>query len=494
MSLQARDQWWDCCYCLREVNTQIWGWHCPECSHQWCENCNLGSIDCSKILSYLTPRPILHERAPQKRLHIALNNVYSECFADTGCEINCISYNYAKIFGGAIIRKRCTFSLPIIGCKIHCLGQTTISVRFLDEPWCVQRCTFWVFNALPCNVLVGRQFLERTGTLVEHAIRLRPFDSEHNKSPLFRSIGHPQEYIQCWLNCHPLKALVDTGAEVNLISTSFLCTLDGHGDTIIVDDDQTEITFADGSTVQVVGRVDLMLGFSKPTDIKPSIYQLLNNSKQSPKPSTTVLTMPRNTVILESFYVVADLKYKVVLGETLLATVDAYNTLGDSFAQSRKRKSSEIAVIRKCKKGEKRMMSSPYRATVVVQTDQEQFNEKYSVETDRHEALLETINNKFIQRIITEDQYRKELEDANREHKSWAQANRDSLLQYCPRAYDDIITPTIASAYTASASSGTSGQSTTQTTSGSSTASQSTPQTSSALATIIRRTKSFFWK
>jgi hypothetical protein len=427
---------------------------------------------------------------------MSLNNVYTECFADTGCEINCISYDYATKLGAKIIRKRCTFTLPIVGCKIHCLGQATLTVTFLEEPRSVQRCTFWVFSALVCSVLVGRQFLEETRTLIEHASRLKPFNSEQNRNPLFRSIGHPQEYIQCWLNAHPLKSLADTGAEVNLISASFLRTLtrDGHVDTTIDYDDRTEITFADGSRVQVAGRVDLTIRFSKPTQTRPLIYKLQNNTKQSPKLANAVLRMSKDTVIVESFYVVNHLKHKVVLGETLLATVDAYNVLRESFSQSKKRKSSQIAVIRKCKKGERRIMASATRATVVVQTDQEQFNEKFSVEIDRHAALLETINYKFKQQVIAEDQYRKELEDADKEHKSWAQANRDLLRQYCPRAYDNIMTPTVAGVYTASASSGTSGQSTAQTSSVSSTATQSMPQTSSTLATIIRRAQSIFGK
>jgi hypothetical protein len=479
------DMWW-CCSCQREVSVQAWGWYCPDCAHPYCETCVVMD-DSPQPSSQPVLQPMLHQRAPRRCLHIALNNFNSECFADTGCEINCISYNYATKLGAEIIRNRCEFSLPMIGCKIHCLGQTTLAVRFLDEPRSVQQCTFWVFNALVCNVLVGRQFLEDTRTLVEHASRLRPFDSKQNRSPFIRSIGHPQEYIQCWLNGQPLEALVDTGAEVNLISTSFLRTLDGHGDTTIDYYHRIKIAFADGSKVQVVGRVYLMLGFSKPTQTQPSVYKL-HNTKHSSKLATTVLRMSKNTVVVDSFYVVDHLKHRVVLGETLLATVDAYNTLGKSFSQPKKGIASEIAVIRKCKKGEKRILSSAYRATVVAQTDQEQFNEKYSVETDRHGALLETINNKFIQRGITEDQYRKELEDANKEHKSWAQANRDLLRQYCPRAYDNIMTPTIASTYTASASSSTSGQSTAQTSSRPSTVSQSTTRTSSALVTPIQST------
>ncbi|KAM3069232.1 hypothetical protein ACMFMG_010747 [Clarireedia jacksonii] len=62
------------------------------------------------------------------------------------------------------------------------------------------------------------------------------------------------------------------------------------------------------------------------------------------------------------------------------------------------------------------------------------------------------------------------MEDADTQHKIWAQINRDLLLQYCPRACDDIMMPTTASAHTASASSGISGQLTPQKSSGSSTA------------------------
>ncbi|KAM3077917.1 hypothetical protein ACMFMF_004332 [Clarireedia jacksonii] len=87
-----------------------------------------------------------------------------------------------------------------------------------------------------------------------------------------------------------------------------------------------------------------------------------------------------------------------------------------------------------------------------------------------------------MQHVITEYQYLKDMEDADTQHKIWAQINRDLLLQYCPRACDDIMMPTTASAHTASASSGISGQLTPQKSSGSSTA-NNTPNLVLALVT-----------
>jgi hypothetical protein len=33
--------WWLCCYCRREINPKIWGWHCPDCTHAWCMACTV---------------------------------------------------------------------------------------------------------------------------------------------------------------------------------------------------------------------------------------------------------------------------------------------------------------------------------------------------------------------------------------------------------------------------------------------------------------------
>ncbi|PQE14630.1 hypothetical protein CJF31_00007726 [Rutstroemia sp. NJR-2017a BVV2] len=33
--------WWFCCYCRREVNSEIWGSSCPDCTHQYCVYCTV---------------------------------------------------------------------------------------------------------------------------------------------------------------------------------------------------------------------------------------------------------------------------------------------------------------------------------------------------------------------------------------------------------------------------------------------------------------------
>ncbi|CCD51903.1 predicted protein [Botrytis cinerea T4] len=33
--------WWSCCACSREIDSNTWGWYCPDCSHPCCTYCSV---------------------------------------------------------------------------------------------------------------------------------------------------------------------------------------------------------------------------------------------------------------------------------------------------------------------------------------------------------------------------------------------------------------------------------------------------------------------
>ena len=92
-----------------------------------------------------------------------------------------------------------------------------------------------------------------------------------------RSVGYSHELLSCWLDGSAVSSLPDTGAEINIKSSSFASKLKPETRNNIDNTDRPSIPFADCSVKRTLGRIDLTLTLSKPDHLPSSMYQLLDS-------------------------------------------------------------------------------------------------------------------------------------------------------------------------------------------------------------------------
>jgi hypothetical protein len=183
--------------------------------------------------------------------------------------------------------------------------------------------------------------------------RLKDEKETAAKKPAMRSVGRVGEHIQCWLNGIQHWSLPDTGADFNLISSAFARTLgyDVLGRLPIKTSDCVPIQFADYSTTTTRGSIEIIISFCEPDVTQGSTHKLVDSGVGiAVKPKGEILK--RNPTITDTFYVIDELEHDVVLGETLLAPVDAYNQHPRNLRKSDLGNESLIAIGRRKKGGE----------------------------------------------------------------------------------------------------------------------------------------------
>ncbi|KAH6666046.1 hypothetical protein B0J14DRAFT_605193 [Halenospora varia] len=456
MAQMIRENWWRCCMCGRDgINPDIEGGNCPNCGHADCSFCYRPQSQ-QRILvvptgdslplddyqpSASTPNTIFHVRAPRRHLQMVIGNIFtpSVC-ADTGSDINCVSFSFIKRFGVRIATegRPIAFRLPIKGKRIWSIGDIQLACSFPVEPYMRQTCKFYVFDSFVCDVIVGRKFLRKTGTLDLHQDRLQQIGYLTGNRAAVRSIGCSKEHMWCYLDGKIFSAVPDTGAEINLISWECAQGLgysdEQGGKTINKEDIPTELYLADKSSAVVLGTVDLTVSFSTPSTISTTVHKLVDATALTPSQAVEAITkrLAHTGFICDTFYVVKDLRDDAILGESLLATLDAYNRHKTNFLISGTDKSS-IAPFWVKKKGEGK--SRPGFSL----TEREQFRDSFNLECDRYDREKERIEDLRRRLKIDNERADREHSEAIQQHVLWVRQNRVLLDRYYPEYYQQVV-------------------------------------------------------
>lgn len=185
---------------------------------------------------------------------------------DTGSALDVVSEDFAKANGLSInSTKARQFRLPN-GAYSRTIGHIKAEFRFDGEDTRYER-IFHVVSGLPEDVIIGREFLEKTQTMTLHGHRIREYvrpcvlsgarvfllhDTLADTDPAQRTV------LPCTINGQPAEALPDTGSDLMLISGDFA----RRHNFEIYTDLRTLVQLADGSTTWTDGMVlDAELGF-----------------------------------------------------------------------------------------------------------------------------------------------------------------------------------------------------------------------------------------
>ena len=359
---------------------------------------------------------------------------------------------FATKLGVRISMDECVFDLPIKGRELQSVGTAMIECRFPFEPFMTQVVKFFVFDKFLRNVVLGRGFLRATQTLDIYQERLLELDAMPAATAVVRSMGPGIEYVQCWLDGTPLWSLPDTGSEINLISSDYAEKLGYNLDIDewhINNEERMLVEFADCSTIMTNGTINLEVSFCAPNFSDSFARRLIDPScapatkgrtskaqrfaQPGIAPDPKIEAIAPTPRIIETFHVIGNLQYDVILGETLLATVDAYNQYNENFRVREGRPASLIAVGRKKKTGEG---SGKKRA---VLTEEQQFNNDFSNECDRYEKDTQEIEDGQLCGTIPEEMVSVRKDQVRQTRLAWLREHRELLERFHPGYYEKMV-------------------------------------------------------
>jgi len=367
----------------------------------------------------------------------------------SGSEVNCIDEAFAKkrnltIDYGAPSHR---FDLPIRGRQIRSIGQAFISCSFPEDPdrkKSRQYC-FYVFESFKlCAVLLGRVFLRTTRTLDLYQHRFKEIKGNPQNPFVIKLVGNIDERVSCWLDGTPLSSIADTGAGINVMSPKFARRLGYHDDPgcKAIQKNETDrifVEFADGSEARASGRINITIAFSEPSKSVTKVLTLVDSISGSKSFKTGTGTIGRNSSISEPFYIIQGLRHDVILGETLLATVDAYNQHARNFKTSSRSRdnTTSIAPIWEKKKKEGRKQTHP------ACSKEEQFKDNLDVQLDIYEKKMVDINKKQTKGELLHEQAEYERACAKHARDTWMWENKELMDQIFPGDYEKHVYETM---------------------------------------------------
>jgi hypothetical protein len=271
---------------------------------------------------------------------------------DTGAQINAISVQTLKRLRGqfqsqwgslddAVNVANSSSTDAICQVTIHCrLTQASLVAQFYSN------CVFHVFSELASgvNAIMGRAFLDAAQILTTRSYLLRE-RVDHQNIPRCMSIGPLKSSglrLPVYLDSKLITAFPDTGSEIDLISRA--CAL-LHRFNIqqLQVTDKRDVQFADGQVDTLSGKVRVK--FDTFTEPVLSTRSTLSTKCDEPAPSLTPSSKEwktSGTTYLDvassaspdhnrTFYVLDSLPYDVVLSQSLLHSIDAFNLHASSF-------------------------------------------------------------------------------------------------------------------------------------------------------------------
>ena len=185
---------------------------------------------------------------------------------------------------------------------VKALGRTTVNCSFAKEPTIELRCLLYVFQDLISPLIMGMAFLEETETLVKNRHRLDFRNVEQTQALQICGLDYPRRRLYCIVDSEPRLANADTGSEVDLMSLAYV---QKRGFAVEqVSSLCPHVQFADGSTSQLFGKVDVVIKIGENQD---SYYR-------------------------RNFYILDGLTCDILLGEDFLQDIEAFDYYADAFA------------------------------------------------------------------------------------------------------------------------------------------------------------------
>ncbi|KAK4945101.1 hypothetical protein LTR10_015526 [Elasticomyces elasticus] len=216
---------------------------------------------------------------------------------------------------------------------------------------------FHVFSRLARGVkaIVGHNFLETTEALTSQAFRLKPRSNPACHIPRCMSIGQISMSglrLKIFLDQVLIRALPDTGSEINLISRAFAME---HNISIIPirQDEPHRVEFADGQVEDIFDKVVVTVQAAHCSGQDQSLRasdqshtggtlpaarearnRLALNARYKHRDSTTTQMIKDHVDkedSLRTFYVLDAPSHEVILGQSLLHSIDAWNLHQSAF-------------------------------------------------------------------------------------------------------------------------------------------------------------------
>jgi hypothetical protein len=267
-------------------------------------------------------------------LNWPFNSIPCRACADFGAAANIIDANYAREINVNIIPDIICepFELPTYGRLIWPIGRARITCAFPGEADTINDYDFFVFENFVYPVIMGREFLRETGTLDKFQHRLHDRPIVKREIPIVASLGVEEETLTAFVAGEKLDSFPDTGSEINVMSLEFAKR---RGFTMVTDDIHT-VCFANGSLQDIVGRVTVPVSFSngKPPNVLLKLVDQLSVSENRVFYNVDETRQPtnlENITIEAEFYVLDGLRNSIILGEDLLASVNAFVCLSGNF-------------------------------------------------------------------------------------------------------------------------------------------------------------------
>ena len=181
---------------------------------------------------------------------------------DTGTQDNHMSYAKAIELGYNINpspRRETGFQLPN-GKIIKAMGQVVVAVHFArqvgsEAPSMI--CHFNVFQRLALPVLIGMTFLQATETITKYTSRMVDLPTTWKRSLRLCAVGNAINQVACTIDGRELSTAVDTGPEIDLVSSEYAVSHDSQRDYGC-----EELELADGSLEYTRGFVDVTINTS----------------------------------------------------------------------------------------------------------------------------------------------------------------------------------------------------------------------------------------
>jgi hypothetical protein len=248
---------------------------------------------------------------------------------ETGCAVNAITVEVAA-------QLKCSYSKEPKDCPIFktangkvmtALGRTKLQCSFVGGVFGQMLRTFYIFPTLATDVsvIMGKKFLDQTKTLTKYRRLLRERTKKASTAwRVMKVVTAPQmNYLQCYLDSHLVLANADTGSEIDLISRTY-ATYRGF-DIKPVGSNEEMVEFANGSVERLSGKTRLKFDTipGKTTVAKSSqMAEVSSQPMETRHPAVTSETSSPDHY--RTFYILDTLTCSVLLGESLLNSINAF--------------------------------------------------------------------------------------------------------------------------------------------------------------------------
>jgi hypothetical protein len=238
-------------------------------------------------------------------LPAVVNGIYCDALPDSMSTENIMSREYARRIGAALDRRQEKRRVYTNACGnvFSSIGEVVADVAFPDEPSKIWRnCRFSVVENCAAAVIMGDAFLRSTETLTRFRHRLKRLATSSLKN-LWRLcyMDVPRRLLSCSVDGRVASAAADTGSDIDLVSYDYARRRQWF--IYELPKDTGYVVLADRSVKKVTGYVEVLLGISG------AIYS-------------------------KTFFVLEGLISDVLLGDSTLDEIDAFNRYKDYFVET----------------------------------------------------------------------------------------------------------------------------------------------------------------